>query len=101
MQRFKDFLETYNFRYLNDLKDINGDASYDTQIIRVYPPSDSFNRHDWFEFGVYDYSETEWKIGICEKVLTKEILNSYVESVSLNPDYEKVVTVYLTDKKED
>ena len=101
MIKFKEFLETYNFRYLNDLRESNGDASYDTQTIRVYPPSDSFTRNDWFEFGVYDYSETEWKMGICQRVLTKEIMDSYVESVSLNPDYEKVVTVYLTDKEGD
>lgn len=94
---FKEFINTYNFRYVNDLKD---NYNLDTQIIRIYPPSDEMERHNWFEFGVYDFSESSYKQKIIETVLSKEILDSYVESISFNQDYENIVTIYLTKKKE-
>lgn len=96
---FKEFINTYNFRYVNDLKE---NYNFDTQIIRIYPPSDKMERNNWFEFGVYDFSESSYKQKIIETVLSKEILESYVESISYNIDYESVVTIYLTkDKKAD
>lgn len=93
---FKEFINTYNFRYVNDLKE---NYNFDTQIIRIYPPSDKMERNNWFEFGVYDFSESSYKQKIIEKVLSKEILESYVESISYNIDYESVVTIYLTKNK--
>ena len=96
---FKEFINTYNFRYVNDLKE---NYNFDTQIIRIYPPSDKMERNNWFEFGVYDFGESSYKQKIIETVLSKEILESYVESISYNIDYESVVTIYLTkDKKAD
>lgn len=94
---FREFINTYNFRYVNDLE---SNYNFDTQTIRIYPPSDEMERHNWFEFGVYDFGESSYKQKIIETVLSKEILDSYVESISFNPDYEKVVTIYLTRKKE-
>ena len=94
--KFKEFIKTYNFRYVNDLGER---YNLDTQTIRIYPPSKDYERNKWFEFGVYDFSEEEYKIDICESVLSKEIMESYVESISMNPDLEKVVTVYLTKKE--
>lgn len=93
---FREFINTYNFRYINDLQD---NYNFDTQTIRIYPPSEEMNRRNWFEFGVYDFSESSCKQKIIETVLSKEILDSYVESISLNQDYEKVVTIYLTKEK--
>ena len=93
---FREFINTYNFRYVNNLQD---NYNYDTQIIRIYPPSDEIRRNDWFEFGVYDFSESSCKQKIIETVLSKEILDSYVESISFNQDYENVVTIYLTKEK--
>lgn len=93
---FREFINTYNFRYINNLQD---DYNFDTQIIRIYPPSDEMKRHYWFEFGVYDFSESSCKQKIIETVLSKEILESYVESISFNQDYENVVTIYLTKEK--
>lgn len=93
---FREFINTYNFRYVNNL---GTDYNYDTQIIRIYPPSDEIRRNDWFEFGVYDFSESSYKQKIIDTVLSKEILDSYVESISFNQDYESTVTIYLTKKK--
>ena len=93
---FREFINTYNFRYINNLKD---DYNYDTQIIRIYPPSEKEERHKWFEFGVYDFSESSYKQEIIEQVLSKEILDSYVESISFNQDYENAVTIHLTKEK--
>lgn len=94
--RFREFLETYNFRYVNDLGER---YNLDTQTIRIYPDNEDKGRDYWFEFGVYDFGEEESKMGICESVLNKEIMESYVESISMNPDLEKVVTVYLRKKE--
>ena len=88
--KFKEFIKTYNFRYVNDLGER---SNLDTQTIRIYPAE--YERNKWFEFGVYDFSEEEYKMEICESVLNKEIMESYVEIISMNPDLEKVVTVYL------
>lgn len=93
---FREFINTYNFRYINDLQH---DYNFDTQTIRIYPPSDEIKRNYWFEFGVYDFSESSVKQKIIEQVLSKEILDSYVESISLNPEYEKIMTIYLTKEK--
>lgn len=93
---FREFINTYNFRYVNNLQN---DYNNDTQIIRIYPPSDETERHKWFEFGVYDFSESSYKQKIIEQVLSKEILDSYVESISCNTDYENVVTICLTKQK--
>lgn len=93
---FREFINTYNFRYINNLQD---NYNFDTQIIRIYPPSDEIKRDNWFEFGVYDFSESSCKQKIIETVLSKEILDSYVGSISYNQDYENVVTIYLTKKK--
>lgn len=93
---FREFINTYNFRYINDLQD---NYNFDTQIIRIYPPSDEMERHNWFEFGVYDFSERSYKQKIIETVLSKEILDSYIETISFNHDYENTVTIYLTKDK--
>lgn len=85
--RFREFLETYNFRYVNDLGER---YNLDTQTIRIYPDNEDIGRNYWFEFG-----EEEYKMDICESVLSKEIMESYVESIGMNPNLEKVVTVYL------
>ena len=94
---FKQFIYTYNFRYVNDIKQ-NGDYDNDTCIIRIYPPSENHEKNRWFEFGIYDFSEDEYKWKICKTVLSPEILNSYVEQICYNTDYNNVVTVYLTKK---
>lgn len=94
---FREFINTYNFRYINNL---GNDYNFDTQIIRIYPPSNEIKRNNWFEFGVYDFSESSVKQKIIEQVLSQEILDSYVESISFNRDYENTVTIYLTKEME-
>lgn len=93
---FREFINTYNFRYINNLQD---NYNFDTQIIRIYPPGDRTDSYNWFEFGVYDFSESSCKQKIIEQVLSKEILDSYVERISYNQDYENTVTIHLTKKK--
>lgn len=97
MITFRQLIETYNFRYVNDIREEK--YNLDTTMIRVYLPSEEINSSEWFEFGVYDFSETSYKMGICEKALSKEVMDSYVESIGYNPSIESVVTIYLTKKK--
>ena len=97
---FKQFIYTYNFRYSNDLSD--GDLSNDTVIIRIhYPIKDMYGYKDkWIEFGIYDFGckKTTWEI--CEDTLSENILNSYVNNIQYNEDFNRVVTIYLTNENE-
>ena len=97
---FEQFIKTYNFRYVNSLKG-EKDLDNDTCIIRIYPPTEEFNqyRNNWFEFGVYDFSQKEVTWDLCKRVLSKEILESYIDTIQYNDDYNAVVTVYLTKNK--
>ena len=99
---FEQFIKTYNFRYVNDIK-INGGKDYDndTCIIRIYPPTNEWRSHntEWFEFGLYDFSEKEATWEFCKKIFKKEIINSYIDTIEYNTDYERVVTIYLTESK--
>ena len=100
---FKQFIYTYNFRYVNNLHG-NNDCDNDTCIIRIYPPTDEFNRKsDWIELGLYDFSHKVVAWELCERTLSKNILESYIDTIQYNPDYNNVVTVYLTkdEKMED
>lgn len=83
---FEQFIKTFNFRnyagYSNEFKkDI-----YDTKIVRLYLPCsyDEYNDNEWFEFGVYDFSEKENTWEICKKIFNDNILNSYIESIGYN-----------------
>ena len=96
---FEQFIKTFNFRdfagYSNEYKkDI-----YDTKIIRIYLPYeyDECKDNEWFEFGVYDFSEKEYTWDICEKIFNKEILKSYVCSIGYNfYDNSLALEIYLS-----
>lgn len=77
---FKQFIRTYNFRYIveND-KERNG-ADYATRIIRIYYGN---SPEEWFEFGVYDYYD--YGEYIWENV--KEILNPQICNMSVKYFY--------------
>ena len=101
---FEQFIKTFNFRdyagYSNEFKkDI-----YDTKIIRIYLPCDYDTNKDneWFEFGVYDFSEKECTWDICKKVFNDEILKSYVSSIGYNIyDNDLALEVVLSKEAED
>lgn len=93
---FREFINTYNFRYMNDLE---SNFNEDTQIIRIYLPRDEVNKSDWFEFGMYDFGTYSYKQEMIESIFSKEILDSFVDGISFNQDYEKVVSIYLTKQK--
>lgn len=94
---FKQFIYTHNFRYINDLR--TDPYNFDTQIIRIYPPNDSGYERDWFEFGINDFSDKDYTWNICKRALDSEILDSYVEMIQYNSDYNNVLTIYLTKHK--
>lgn len=99
---FEQFIKTFNFRdiagYSNEFKrDI-----HDTRIIRIYLPQeyDEYKEDMWFEFGVYDFSETEYKWDICKKIFSEEILKSYVYSIQYNfYDVDLALEIYLSKDK--
>ena len=96
---FEQFIKTFNFRdyagYSNEFKkDI-----YDTKIVRVYLPYnyDEHNDNEWFEFGVYDFSEKENTWEICKKIFNDNILNSYISSIGYNfYDNNLTLEIYLS-----
>lgn len=93
---FKQFLNTYNFRNVLD----STDEGMDTAIVRIYPDfDDKYNEHKWFEFGLYDYSESSWKASIAEQCLSKEIVNSYISSFYVN-EKTGILHIWLTKNKE-
>lgn len=97
---FKQFIYTYNFRYVDSTKQYEDDQ-LNTTTIRIYPPSEAPNRRsDWFEFGIYDYSQKEFTWRNCKRILSEEILNSYIQDIQYNEDFHNVVTIYLTKEKE-
>ena len=99
---FEQFIKTFNFRdyagYSNEYKkDI-----YDTKIVRIYLPYeyDEHNDNEWFEFGVYDFSEKENTWEICKKIFNDEILKSYVSSIGYNfYDSELALEISLSKEK--
>lgn len=93
---FKQFIKAYNFRRIND--SITAGIKEDTEIIRIYPAE--YDANNWFELGVNDFSRTWEKMDILEQVLSKEILNSYVETISYLEGIQSTVTIYLTKEKE-
>lgn len=94
---FKQFIYTYNFRYVNNKR--KDPYYHDTQIIRIYPPNESDYTENWFEFGVNDFSNKDYTWGICKNILNSEILDSYVDTIQYNDDFQDVVTIYLTKNK--
>ena len=94
---FKQFIMTYNFRYVTSDKD----WGEDTSIIRIYPKNDdsTYETCKWFEFGVYDYAEDSIKWETIERSLSKEILESYINSFWVDNN-TSTLHVYLTKNKE-
>ena len=95
---FRQFINSYNFRYCytNDDKEIIND----TTTIRIYLPNDNEDTSDfWFELGVYDFCDRT-KRKIIERSLSDEVKNSYVDVISYNDQFERVVTIYLTNIEE-
>ena len=104
---FKQFIQTYNFRDINDTKRLpNGEYAEDTKTIRIYLPKiyDDFDLESkWIEFGIYDFGTNKYKIQICEEFLSDDILNSYVDEIKVeeNGEWREIIKVYLTQDKED
>ena len=83
---FEQFIKTFNFRdyagYSNEYKkDI-----YDTKIVRIHLAydHDEYKDNEWFEFGVYDFSEKEYTWDICKKIFNEKLLKSYICSIRYN-----------------
>ena len=66
------------------------------------PYSDSINSDkEWFEFGMYDFwDKSKDKIRLLEKILSKNVLNSYVTDIEYNDGDDNVIYIYLSDKQE-
>lgn len=80
----KEFLDLYNFR--NYRSEIETDSKkYDTTTIRIYL-GESIHNNDYIEFGIYDYSEDEFKEKLYTQFLNKDILK------------RKVVSIYYDDE---
>lgn len=91
---FKQFLITYNFRYVPSSKE----EDWDTTIVRVYPDIYG-HKHFWFEFGLYDFSEASFKYDIAKSFFNEKILNSYISNFGINPNTD-VFEIYLTEEED-
>ena len=83
---FEQFIKTFNFRHYAGYSNEFKQDIFDTKIVRIHLPYeyDDSNKNEWFEFGVYDFSEDEYKWGICQKIFSDEILKSYISSIGYN-----------------
>lgn len=76
----KKLLDLYNFR--NYRTDVEIDSKkYDTQTIRIYLDSEYAKSDRYVEFGVYDFSEDEYKEGIYTEFISAEALKREVEGI--------------------
>jgi len=91
----KEFLDLYNFRdYRAEIETEN--KRYDTSIVRIYLTNDMSN-HDYIEFGIYDYSENEYKEFLYEKFIRKELLKTTVKGMYFDYDLN-TFCIYLEEK---
>lgn len=94
---FKQFIKAFNFRNIVEL-----DSEFlkeDTKIIRIYLSyaDDYGDMNSWFEFGVSEYSNNMLKCDICKKIFNKEILDSYIENISVCP--KGTIEIFLIKEK--
>ena len=88
---FKQFIYTVDIgQYINE--------KMDATSIRIYTDLDKDKTKDnWFDLGFYDWSfkASAWKF--LEKVLSKEILNSYVERIWIDDTFD-ILCIDLVSK---
>lgn len=98
---FKQFINCFNFRTFTN--GVGNKKNEDTTIIRIYLPYiGSINSDkEWLEFGMYDFwDKSKDKIRLLEKILSKNVLNSYVTDIEYNDGDDIVIHIYLSDKQE-
>ena len=71
---FKQFIRTYNFRYIVENDKERDGMDRTTNIVRIYYGN---SPEDWFEFGVYDYGEYTWDN--VKEILSPQICNMSVK----------------------
>lgn len=91
---FEQFIETFSFRHYNQYAESERDKR-DSKMVRFY--IDDENLDNWFELGLYDYSNTTWRL--VKRILSKEILQSYVSSMTYNTGLD-TLEVYLQKERE-
>lgn len=87
--KLRDMLMLYNFRYYREdlYKDWESKA-YDTQVIRIYLKDDITRNNKYIEFGVYDFSEDDYKLDIIENSLNEKILDTKVSCIYYDDQIE-------------
>ena len=94
--KLKDFLDLYNFReYRTDIPVEIDYKRNDTDIIRIYLDT-SISTNRYIEFGIYDWSEDEYKESIYNSFLNKDILDANIESINFDYDLD-VLMIWLGD----
>ena len=84
---FEQFIKTFNFRDYAGYNSAFKKDVYDTKIIRIYLPiNEEVNSKDsdWFEFGIYDFTEKEYMWNLCKIIFNDNILKSYVSGIQYN-----------------
>lgn len=93
---FEQFIMTYNFRILSN-HEIES-KTYNSEVIRIYPPVEDFDSAYWFEFGVYDFGPNDFKWQICKDALSDNILKSYVDYIYFDEEL-CTLEIHLTHEK--
>lgn len=96
---FMEFMKIHNFRDTHNSSKGN-DYENDTKIVRIYYGGITDNnpfrdKSEWFEFGIYDFGSTRQLIQGLNKILSKEIIDSYVDSFCVN-DETGILEIWIT-----
>lgn len=96
---FRQFINTFNFRYIRDVDGNLNNMANDTRIIRIHLSwLGEYSYDDWFEFGIYDFDSLKMKR--IESIFSKDLLDSYVQSISFVYNNDEEIEIYLTADEE-
>lgn len=92
----KDLLDLYNFRNYRSEIEIES-LRYDTSIIRIYL-DEKISSHKYIEFGIYDFSEEEYKEEIYNEFINENTLKRKITSLYYD-DNLSIFCIVLGDKE--
>lgn len=96
---FAQFMLTYNFRYYRE--DCKEEAHrMNTSSIRIEYPTDNdlYKSHEWFEFGMYNYSGNSYTLEQLKAIFNEKILDLYVCGFYYDDDLE-IFVVRLSEEQ--
>ena len=78
---FKQFIYTLSIRRSEE-------PGAEGNDIRIYPDIEGYNKNNWFDLCWYDFFNKSSVWNYLEKILSKDILNSFVDTIWEDSDSE-------------